>query len=177
MITKTQALKEYPELKGLQVIGQGMFSIVFKESEDTVLVVSDDPAKECLSFGWMPDSPLMPTIERVYVGWISLYRMPLYTRVTAPQKQLKPDQYKVYQELRQLKNSTIHHVMSWDNIKALESVGTECAELLIECFDGMSNYTDKCGFEISPRNIALDKNGDLILLDCFFDKQKIKRRA
>jgi hypothetical protein len=176
MITKTRAIKAYPQLKGLQVIGHGMLSMVFRETDTTVLVVSDDPAKECMSFGWMPDSPLMPTIERIEYGELSLYRMPLYTRVTSPKKQLKPRDYAVYQELRELQNSIVHS-LSWKNINALEAVGTDCANLLIECIDAMSNYTDQCGFEISPRNIALDKNGDLILLDCFYDRQKIKRHA
>lgn len=39
----------------------------------------------------------------------------------------------------------------------------------------MSNYDHRIGFEISPRNVAID-NGRLVLLDCFFSIDLLQER-
>lgn len=175
MITKTQAIKAYPEAGKHHLLGKGFFSAVFRETPTTVLVVSDDPAKECLSMGWMPDSSLLPTIERIDYGseGLSLYRMPLYHTFRAPKRNLNKKGYSQYLDLRSLRGKLASCQKSWDMIEILEKIPTDNAYFLSQCVDSMSNYTDKCGFEISPRNIASDKDGNLILLDCFFDKARI----
>ena len=46
-------------------------------------------------------------------------------------------------------------------------------EAILEAIDAMCNYGSDVSFEISPRNIAADKDGNLILLDCFFIKSQL----
>lgn len=175
MITKTQAIKAFPIVGKHHFLGKGFFSAVFKESPSTVLVVSDDPAKECLALGWMPDSSLLPTIERLEYGieGLSLYRMPLYNTFRAPKRHLNKKGYSQYSDFLSLRWKIASCQKNWDLISILEEIPTDNAYLLSQCIDSMSSYTDQCGFEISPRNIASDKDGNLILLDCFFDKARI----
>ena len=44
---------------------------------------------------------------------------------------------------------------------------------MLEALEGCSNWGSDIGFEISPRNVAVN-NGKLVLLDVFFSKSKLK---
>jgi len=44
---------------------------------------------------------------------------------------------------------------------------------LIDAVSALTNYGSDICFEISPRNIAVTKTGNLILLDCFFMRSKL----
>lgn len=173
MIGKRQASTLFSEVKGLNIIGKGSFTTCFDNS-DKVYLVSNDPIKECIALGWFPECELIPEIERLdYEGEYSLYTMKKYEKVTAPKKQLNTKAYKLYLDFRRIANNLLSDVNLWDKQKKLnQEIKTE--KLISLCLDSCSNYTSKAGFEISPRNIASNE-GNLILLDCFFDINKLKR--
>lgn len=162
-------------MKNYRKIGQGSFSNVFRKGNSKeVLIISNDPVKECMSFGWFPKTRLFPTIARVDYGEAtSTYKMKYYEKVTAPKKQLNARAYELYKELRALhpiftltrtKRPTCFYWI--DEFKKLKNKNVR--QILIEAVESLMNYGDDVCFEISPRNIATTKTGNLILLDCFF---------
>lgn len=172
----------FSQTKNLKILGKGSFSVCFDESEHHVLVVSRDPLKECLAFGWMPDANeympevYTPEIERLaYDGELALYKMPKYIKVTAPKRQLNAVAYGYYKELRKLAYDMPYEAIKlWGKIKWLNSqTPTRAIDYLKDSLDACGNHTDSPGFEISPRNIATNADGSLILLDCFFDTKAL----
>ena len=163
----------FTETKGLKQIGKGMFSKVYGETDSTVLINSSDPIKECNALWGLADSDLFPEIERIEYGCdSSLYRMKRYNKVRAPKKELLPDQYRIYTELRKLMRMSYENNYQFaDCVNSLD-LDEDTKESIICAFESCMNYTDKVGFEISPRNIAVDE-GKLILLDCFFDRKRV----
>lgn len=175
---------------GFKVIGKGSFSRV-ADMGNTVLIESIDDVKNCFANGLMPDSDYLPCIDfapakydidKVKAGYdVNYYISPKYTRVTVPKKQLRKDEYKIYSELRKVfksitykqnKNLNMYCIRDAINDSGLSD---DMKELLNECIDSLANYgTDIC-FEISPRNIATNDKGDLILLDVFFFHSQLKK--
>ncbi len=157
-------------VKGLPLIGKGTFSKVYKESEHTVLIVSEDPVKEVMGLGWFPNSRLFPKLERLESD---TFRCKLYTKCKAPKKELKPKEYEKYLVLRKLFQSnwsqdyhTWYNAFKTIKIKSLR-------EAMLGALEACTNLGSDIGFEISPRNIACH-NGNLVLLDCFFMVSKLK---
>lgn len=163
----------FKETKGLKLIGRGMFSRVYAENDSTVLINSCDPIKECLASWGLADSELFPTLERVEYGcYSSLFRMKRYNKVRAPKQELESWDYNVYLECRKLMSMSYDDNYQFANcVKSLD-LDEETKGALVEGFESCMNYTNNVGFEISPRNIAVD-NGKLILLDVFFDKNRV----
>lgn len=160
----------------MKLIGQGSFSKVYQKDKNTVLIYSNDPIKECLSWDFFPSSRLFPKVERIdYLDdGRGIYEMPFYPRVTSLKNTLKPSQYESYKELRRVfqYSSTIHINNKYDGytrlFKAFKTIKKRhLRETMLQALDACSNYGPDIGFEISPRNVAV-KNGNLILLDCFF---------
>lgn len=159
---------------GLKKIGQGAFTTCYRLNTKEVLLKSTDYIKECMAFGWFPESNIFPEIESVeqYV-----YKSKYYERVTSLKNTLKPKQYEIYKELRQLKVD--YNVKDYDLLdewrKQFETVSNKrFREALLEAVDSCANYGSDVSFEISPRNVAVDK-GMLILLDCFFIKSQLNK--
>lgn len=154
--------------KGMQVVGRGLFTICYRKSETRVLLKSVCCFKELLSMGWIT-STWFPKINHIYNVQ---YEMKYYEKVTAPKKQLKKEHYFLYRQLLQIyhkcwklpnKDNNVS-----DYIKAFESVSNKSLRhALQEACKHMENYDSNIGFEISPRNIAV-QNKKLVLLDCFF---------
>jgi hypothetical protein len=159
----------------LKLIGKGMFSVCYRESENTVLIASEDPVKECMGTGWFPDSPLFPKVERVACG---LYRMPYYAKVSSLKSALDPDQWVIYQALRAMVKASVFSGRNPDFRidfvrKQIDTLQDETLrETLSEAVDALANYGADIGFEISPRNVAVS-DGKLILLDCFYFTTKV----
>lgn len=157
--------------KGLKLIGKGAFTKAFLNVDNSVILVSCCPIKECMSNGWFPDSELFPKLERVDSDVYSTYTMEYYPRLKGGLKaNLDADQYAIYKTLRDLDGiCTANPFNRFDALyKAFE--GIECddlQEVMLEALEACSNYGSDIGFEISPRNVAV-KNGKLILLDCFY---------
>jgi hypothetical protein len=168
--------------KNYKKIGAGSFSTVYRNGKsDKVLIVSTDPVKECMSLGWFPDSRLFPKVERVGCNddGSQTYKMKYYPKVTAPKKQLNPRAYNVYKTLRDLDfPSGKDHLLYEKWIKIFEGLPSKYQSVknaLFEAVDALTNYGPDICFEISPRNIACTKSGNLVLLDCFFLRSELRR--
>ena len=165
-------------MEKFKLIGKGRFSTAY-QNKNTVYIKSQDPVKEC--FALFPvNSSYFPKVSLSDLPEFD-YKMPLYNKVRAPKKQLNDISLVIYQELRELfKNipipfskkesdySILYRLFS--GIKSSKRLKTA----LINAIDHLANYGADIGFEISPRNIAATKSGNLILLDCFFLKRALK---
>lgn len=165
-----------------KLIGSGTFTKCYKISDNEVELISNCAYKECMSFGWFPESRLFPTIKRLE-GYInekgdSLYRMKFYERQRSLKNTLKPTQYTIYKTLRETMQNIKHSANIYDSYKnTFEGFSTlknkALRGIMLEALDACSNYGSDVGFEISPRNVAAD-NGNLILLDVFYSKKALK---
>lgn len=158
----------------MEKIGRGSFSTVYKKNNKTVLIKSLDPVKECMSLGWFPKNRHFANIKRISVNNdYSFYEMRLFEKVRAPKQVLKPAEYKKYLQLREVSNKFYakyeesYYVHFERALIALLS-DKRLIQALLEAYNACLNYSDAVRFEISPRNIAATKSGNLILLDCFF---------
>lgn len=155
----------------MELIGKGAFSKVYKLNEKQVLIKSVCYAKECISLNI--NSKWFPKLERTdYNEYICEY----YPKVKSLKEALKPEQYKIYQELRKLNvycNNSYDYLDGWrKEFKKLKN--TSLKNSLLEVLTDLSNYGTQIGFEISPRNVAV-KNGNLILLDVFYMRDQLER--
>jgi len=159
----------------MKLIGKGAFTKAYLIENNKVRLISCDPIKECMSFGWFPKSRLFPKIERIDSDEFSTYEMDFYPRVTSLKKELKPKEYEKYMELRNLEISyTFNNHENRDQLyKAFKTIKNRTLKnVLIQALDACGNYGQDICFEISPRNVRV-KNGNLILMDCFFIKSEL----
>jgi len=161
-------------------IGKGRFTKVYNHEDSAlVYVVSSCVFKECNAFGWLPEGlgyAYFPTIERI--AWAiddkgnSLYTMQKYPKLTSPKKQLNSMAYATYKTLRDVFHAFIGIQKIWDKQKKLESLTLDIAlkNFLVEVLDATTNHSDSACFEISPRNVSYDDEGNLVLLDVIFKR-------
>lgn len=160
-----------------KLIGKGTFTKAYQISETEVEIVSICPAKECYAM-FSQGNTFAPKIEKVDYreDGFSVYSMPLYPKVTAPKKQLNEKAYVIYMTLRGIAST-----YAMDYYKFIEAV--EASDLDEDTKESASELcSDACngidpqdmGFEISPRNITTDDNGNLIMLDCFFSRKLLR---
>jgi hypothetical protein len=151
-----------------KLIGKGAFTKAYLIGDNKVEVVSVCPAKECYAM-FSQGNKFAPVIEVVDTG---VFHMPLYPKMKAITRQLNAESLHIYRQLRTLMsnynwnpsyNSFCNDVDGLDisddakcDIKNL--AGDVCNS--IDC--------NNLRFEISPRNISCDVNGNLVMLDCFF---------
>lgn len=172
-------------VNSMEQIGKGAFSTVYQKTTKTVLIKSDDFAKECMSNGWFPNTPMFPTLEHVGTsndGDFQFYECSYYPKVKSLKKSLLPSEYEFYQVLRKIfKNFSCWHndymlFSKWH--EAFDKIPNKFShkrKMLKEALDAMGNYGTEICFEISPRNVAV-KNKRLILLDCFFVRSQLDRK-
>jgi hypothetical protein len=151
----------------MKLIGKGLFTKAYLRDDGMVELESSDPIKECMAFGWFPDSRLFPDIKSLDNG---NYEMKHYPRVSSLKSSLKPLEYKKYLELRNINIPIVQN--KYDGYNSLYNAfstirGKLLKEAMLSALEACSNYGSDVNFEISPRNVAVDK-GNLILLDCFF---------
>lgn len=160
----------------MKKIGKGTFSNVYLKSDNkTVFIKSVCLIKECMALGWFPNSRLFPKLKRV---GCQCYEMKYYPRVKSLKQALKPSQYLSYKQLREAWKgmpyiSSRHNSLdTWrDTFEKLEN--KRLSKIMLEALDGCANYGNNIGFEISPRNVAVTESGNLILLDVFYDRDKL----
>lgn len=161
----------------MRLIGKGAFSRVYMSDEidKNVIILTNDPAKECLSMNWHDnESGVFPTLERVDCNDdCHVYTQKYYPRVRSLKNNLKPDQWELYKELRNLSSNTNYCENKYNRYQNLYEA-FENADIeetvkydLLSMLDALSNFGPDIVFEISPRNVTVD-NGKLILIDCFF---------
>lgn len=163
--------------KGLKLIGKGAFTKCYQLNDNTVLLKSEDPIKECMAHGWFPDSDLFPKVEFSSID--GCYEMEYYPRVRSLKNSLDPDQYQIYKDLREVFNNLETSINIYDGMNLIyksfcQIENEELQETMIEALHSCGNYGSDVGFEISPRNVAV-KNGKLILLDVFFMKSVLNK--
>lgn len=157
--------------KGLKLIGKGVFTKAFLNVDNSVILISCCPIKECMSLGWFPNSELFPKLERVDCDTYATYTMEYYPRLKGGLKaNLDTDQYAIYKALRDVNPK--FELNPYDRASSLyaafeELEDKDLSDVMIEALYACCNYGSDIGFEISPRNVAV-KNGKLILLDCFY---------
>lgn len=171
----------YDELiKELPKVGQGKFSKVYRKDEKKVLIKSRDQVKECMSLGWFPETFIFPKIEML--GWSEVepnycfYEAKFYPKCEKLSASLDAFDFEFYKELRKLRLKDYRRNYLYENwintFQTLPGKFHKRRDDLIEAVEALTNYGPDVCFEISPRNIAVDK-GKLILLDCFFLQSKL----
>lgn len=163
------------------LIGKGTFSKAYLTDQGYVELHSVDPVKECMALWGFGDSRLWPQIERIECqgnGW-QVFKMPLYDKPKSLKNSLNPDDWEFYKALK-----AIPRAMNWEKdyelkgkwhraFDKLRDKWAQHVEALDEALDSIANYGFDICFEISPRNVAV-KDGNLILLDCFFLRSKLR---
>lgn len=161
-----------------KLIGRGLFSKAYQISDDMVELVSICMAKEAIAM-FAQGNRFAPIIERVDFTdkGESVYHMPLYPKVTAPKKQLNQKAYDLYKTLREFSGCGDMTYYRFVDLVEGSGLDAETQEDIISLAGDVANGIDpmKLGFEISPRNITTNQDGDLILLDTFFCKTACAR--
>lgn len=156
----------------MKLIGKGAFTKAYLLESGRVQLHSCCPIKECMAAGWFPESKLFPVLDLIDSG---VYEMEYLTRVTAPKRQLNENSYKLYKALQRVFGE---YCMNYFEIyKSLEKHLNGFTELeeILEALDACSNFGTELGFEISPRNISVDEEGNLIMADCFFHRPTLRK--
>jgi len=153
-----------------KLIGKGAFTRAYQIGHDKVEVVTICPAKECYAM-FSQGNPLAPVIESVTTTdeGKRVYHMPLYPKMRAYTKQLNARGLHIYRELRKLElnaDSYNRFCNMVDNLSLTEDEKDNIKSLAGDVCNAIDCHNLR--FEISPRNIACDPKGNLVMLDCFF---------
>lgn len=174
----------------MKLIGKGSFTTAYLLEDNSVLLYSNDPIKECMSWGHFPTSRLFPEVkfsEHTFDQFgNNTYTMKYYPKVHSLKNALCERDYRLYQLLRKLpssinvRNKCDLYSLWYKTFNTIPDEFKEEREEIIEALDACANHGTDINFEISPRNVAVDGN-ELVLLDCFFMSSKLqetlKRRA
>lgn len=164
---------------------------VYSVTKDRDIEGAVDYSKEILShpqLGCDP-SPHIPTVE--YVGDLEgsdrrVYRMPVYQKLRAKinqdawfylkrLEQARKDAWDaIYQKWVASRQLRITDIGVFVNQRVLElmdvpGVPESLKEALNSLYEAAQNYGTSYVFEFSPRNVMVDENGTLILLDVLFN--------
>lgn len=161
-----------------KMIGKGAFTRAYLMSSGRVLLKSCCPIKECMSMGWFPDSPLFPVLLQVDV---EVYEMDYYPKQRSLKNALQPEHWQTYKTLKAAYDQgclslpkNIHDAYQhWYNVFE-QYLDGELQETMLEALGACANCGSDIGFEISPRNVAVNSAGELVLLDVFFSHSKLK---
>lgn len=162
--------------KGSKLIGRGAFTKAYLRPDGQVHLLSVDPIKECMAWGWFPESVHFPRVAYAYpdrtIEGHDEYIMEYYPRGAGIIKELDKRQADVYRYLVACTGS----LRGYDVVRqALLGVpdGT-IRKLLLEALDACTNYGSDVCFECSPRNVRV-RDGNLVFLDCFFMWSALER--
>lgn len=141
---------------------------------------------------------IIEKVERVAPEY-KLYRMKYFgAECPAPgcnkrkslKSNLSPFQWALYQELRRVMNQAGYFKNNWDRVenyrklfremgdnleKGFPGKGNAYGDIMVNALDQLLNYGDSISFEISPRNISFDSEGNLVLLDVFFFRDDMEK--
>lgn len=190
-------------IKGLTKLGQGAFTYAYQvESSHSLLtanklsgllslcddgvalVASCDPLKDLYTMGWLePLSedafgsqvvfPFFELIDYFDDGNYRLYAGVKYHKFS--KKTASASAWRAYRGLRDLLNGysceELSNKFSKENPNRYD--GGLC-EWIVSVCDEARNYGDDIRVEISPRNVALDDYGNLVLLDIFYSTKTLQ---
>lgn len=160
-------------------LGKGMFSKAYKVGEK-VIVLTEDPAKECLFMFCQFNNKHLPKLEILdSINGKQAYSMPFYYPLKASNKKAW-SQYKAIKDIIDTMPyyKKEKHVCfeSYEQAFQESTLDKELKEGLISLVSNMANYTDCIFLEISPRNAKVDSEGNLILLDIIGDTKSLERK-
>jgi len=194
----TRGVLRLPGLAPIKVkkLGAGSFATAYVTTEATppvVYVVTPDDVydKELLAMARdaEPQNPHLPRVEKVGETRDQfIYAMPLYR--TPLRKTDSPSGWKDYTLLKTCREDAYEH---WDPRRLVGKRGYQINEETVACaeaagvspstlealhilVDTAANYSDDYVFEFSPRNLATDEAGTLVLLDPLFDREKLQAK-
>ena len=171
-------------------IGRGAFSLAMVEDgvapgvRPRVFVFSADDVydKELLAMAHDADpaNPHLPEVERFgYTQDKAVFVMPLYR---APHKTDSPEGWRDYLMLKKCRDKVYGvrksgYEINEDVYACAEAAGVrpKVLDALRVLIDTASNYGAEYVFEFSPRNLATDEAGNLILLDVLYDREALTR--
>jgi len=165
-------------------LGRGFFTTAWKDLEGSVTLISSDPLKEALALFADQSLPHVPKIERLECDrpdGSQAYRMPYYERLTAKHKEA----WRIYRGLEKAWTSMAckppheprlaidKSEKILDDLIVAAEVPASVTGALRSMLDAASNYGSGIALEFAPRNLAVDSEGNLILLDVMFDAERI----
>jgi hypothetical protein len=172
-------------------LGAGAFSTAYVTTEATPPVVyvftpEDVYDKELLAMARdaEPENPHLPKVEKVGETRDQfIYAMPLYR--TPFRKADSPSGWKDYTILKKCLDDAHWgpvgkrgYRINEETVACAERTGVSPStlEALRILVDTAANYSDEYVFEFSPRNLATDDAGSLVLLDPLFDREKLQSK-
>lgn len=171
-------------------IGGGLFAEVYREQggRGRVFALTDDDVYDKDLYAEMRDSnPHVPAVDRYGSTWNKkVFVMPFYR---APLR--KKDSPKAWEEFRVLKDC--HDAVSKPPTARPQDSGYErnmrvvdCAQdrlgdrPVVQALDDLvsyaSNFSTECRLEITPRNLATDEAGNLVLLDVLYEAEVARKK-
>jgi hypothetical protein len=159
-----------------KLIGKGAFSRAYQIGLDQVEVISSCPTKECYAM-FSQGNPFAPVIE--HIGQKEdkgIFHMPLYPKMKSIKTQFNAEALHVYRELRKLGLDTYDYQDFCKKVDKLELTEQQ-KENIVGLAGDVCNTIDcrDMRFEISPRNVSCDSEGNLIMLDCFFCMKQLHK--
>jgi hypothetical protein len=149
-----------PTTLEVEKLGQGMFTKAYKVLSEVYLLTCD-PMKEIYT---IITGTHLPVTEKIgYQGEKEVYRSVLYQPLTKEHTAA----WGHFRELKRLlgdSRGTYVRYVEEDKIESL-SIPNQMKHDLINLFNWALNYDYNSFFEVSPRNLKVDSDGNLILLD------------
>lgn len=160
-----------------KLIGKGAFTRAYQIGLNQVEVISTCPAKECYAM-FSQGNPFAPVTEHVgtHFDGSGIFHMPLYPKMKAITQQFNARALHIYRQLRKLKYDAESYQDFCKRVENLDLTIDE-KENIISLAGDVCNAIDcrDLRFEISPRNVACDEAGNLIMLDCFFCMKTLRK--
>lgn len=172
-------------------LGAGAFATAYVTTDMTPPVVyvftpEDVYDKELLAMARdaEPGNPHLPKVEKVGETRDQfIYAMPLYR--TPFRKTDSPSGWKDYAILKKCREDAYWgpvgkrgYRINEETVACAERAGVSPStlEALRILVDTAANYSDDYVFEFSPRNLATDDAGTLVLLDPLYDREKLQAK-
>lgn len=154
----------------MEEIGSGSFTTAFRLKNGKVLLKSKDPIKQHMAEGNFPKSRLFPTVTLVKEATEfcrARYEMEYYEQPANIYEALNSSQKEFYDE-----HIRYFYVITGYNriVDAFSKLPEKFAyerEIMLEAVHSLKEYGNDIIFENPLQNLAI-KNGQLVLLDCFF---------
>lgn len=189
-----------PEKTHLEYLGKGKFVTAWrKPGTDLVYLVGYDVTKECIAlWGQDKENGHIPVLKCAGYCNNNTEAQVYETRYYAPLKAANKTawaEYKALKELLKKADTTIlnknggfsysirsfsYSIYGYDvcqelvNLAAIDSrVSPLTVSALQTMLDAATNAGASIMMEFAPRNLGVNKNGQLVLLDVFFDSNKV----
>ena len=178
---QTELNQHTVNLKSADFIKRGRFTHCYLFHNYAILY-SIDILKECsalYSFATYADNPHLPEID-CFDGLDKWYIMPKYFPLTKEY----PKAWQQYRALQKL--LSVHRLMFLENLnyttdkcykfaEIVKDYDEKLGEALYAIVDNVSNGSSNLMFEFPKSNLAVDNDGNLILLDVIFNRDYLRQ--